>query len=164
MDKFCSTLYSWRRAARVATLAMVFTIAWVRSAPAQTLEAASIEAATTTPYSLFQYSTLTGSTNTITATWVPVVTSTGATIYKNVTLLFDVDSSGNLTIAPGYPQVLAAPSPIIGNFKAGKYVGPSTIGSGNMIINVSGPGVTTGGATEWSLDRSLGSLVLHVSG
>lgn len=58
------------------------------------------------PYSLFQYSTLTGSGNTITATRVAVVTPGGNTIYKNVTLRFDVDPDGNLTLSPDHPQLL----------------------------------------------------------
>lgn len=150
-------LYSRRRPARLAASIMVFA-ASVVVARAQTEEAAgSLQAAATTPYSLFQYSTLTGSGNTITATWLPVVTSTGATIYKNLTIEFNVDSAGNLTVAPGYPQVVAATPPIISSFKAGRYVGPSTILDGNAAINVSGPGVTSGGATEWSLAAGTGA-------
>ena len=97
----------------------------------------------------------TGSGNTITAVRVPIVTSTG-TIYKNITLLFNVDSSGNLTLASGYPKfVVSAPS-ITSSFKAGPYVGPTTLCS-NMIINIAGPGVAPGGATEWTLAAGSGA-------
>jgi hypothetical protein len=102
-----------------------------------------------------QYSTLTGSGNNITAVRVPIVTSTG-TIYKNMTLLFNVDSSGNLTIASGYPKFVIPPTPSISGFKAGPYVGPTTL-CNNMIINVAGPGIAPGGATEWTLAAGSGA-------
>jgi len=109
------------------------------------------------PYALFDQATLTGSGNTITATQIPVVTGTGAVVYLNATLQFNVDANGNLTIATGYPQVSAAPTLLTGNFKAGKYVGPANILGGKAAIIVSGPGVTDGGATEWTLTAAPGS-------
>ena len=78
-------------------------------------------------------------------------------IYKNLTLVFNVDASGNLSIATGYPKTVAAPTPIISGFKAGKYVGPSTINGGEMFIIVSGPGLASGGATEWTLAAATGA-------
>ena len=114
-------------------------------------------AATTAPNAMFQFSTLTGTGGTLTATLVPVVTSTGAIVYKNVTLQFNVDASGNLTLATGFPQVGPSPTPIVSSFSAGHYVGPSTIYNGTMNINVSGPGITAGGATEWTLAAGTGA-------
>ncbi|MBV8847310.1 MAG: hypothetical protein JO307_31255 [Bryobacterales bacterium] len=111
------------------------------------------------PYALFEYSALTGSGNTITATEVPVVLGPGHTIYVNLTMQFNVDSAGNLTLTPGYPKVIPAPQPLIMSFMTGKYVGPSTIYNGGMIVNVSGPGVTSGGATEWSLSAGSGAVI-----
>jgi len=137
------TRYSWR-AARQFTLIMTLALSTI-AARAQT-----------SPYTMFQYSTLTGSGNTITANWVPVVTANG-TIYENVTLLFDVDSSGNLTIAPGYPQMVMAQLPRVTSFQAGTYVGPSSIYGGQMIIIVSGPGIAPGGATEFALAAAAGA-------
>ena len=117
--------------------------------------AAFSQSTATPPYSLFEYSTLTGSGNTITASWVPIVTATGTTIYKDITLQFDVDSAGNLTLAPGFPQVTPSPALNVANFQAGKYVGLNTYcPSGQATITVSGPGVAPGGATEWSLGAS----------
>jgi hypothetical protein len=139
------TMNSWRRAVRQLTL-VVFSAA----------ACAVVAHAQTPPYALFQYSTLTGSGNTFTATWVPVVTASG-TVYKNITFLFDVSSTGVLTIAPGYPEIVPSPTPLISSFQAGKYVGPSTIYNGEMIINVSGPGIAPGGATEWSLAAATGA-------
>jgi hypothetical protein len=107
-------------------------------------------AALSPPYAQFANSTLTSSVNTVTASWVPVVTATGTT-YQNVTIVFNVGASGNLTIAPGYPQIVKAPTILVANFKAGTYIGPSSVLNGKAAIAVSGPGVTNGGATEWSL-------------
>lgn len=109
------------------------------------------------PYSLFQYATLTGSGNTINATSIPVVISTGVTVYVNLTMQFNADSNGNLTMVTGYPQQIAAPVVVTAGFKAGNYVGPATVNSGNNLITVAGPGVTAGGATEWSLSASSGA-------
>jgi hypothetical protein len=145
MTVFCSSLNLWRRSARLAAFVIVLAAAWVAGARAQT-----------PPYALFQYSTITGSGNTITATQLPVVTTSG-TVYQNVTLLFDVDASGNLTLAPGYPEVVKSPRPFTANFVPGTYVGPSTILSGKAIITVSGPSVGPGGITEWSLSAPTGA-------
>ena len=109
------------------------------------------------PYALFQYASLTGSGNTITATQVPVVTATGVTVYENLTLQFNVDSNGNLTLAPGYPQSIPAPAILTSGFKPGTYVGPSNVLAGKALITVSGPGVSAGGATTWSLSAAPGA-------
>ncbi len=113
--------------------------------------------AQTPPYALLQYSTLTGTGNTITATQVPLVIATGVTVYVNLTIQFAVDSNGNVTIVSGYPQEIPAPILISSGFKAGAYVGPSTILSGGMIVAVAGPGVTDGGATQWTLSAGSGA-------
>jgi hypothetical protein len=68
-----------------------------------------------------------------------------------------VDTVGNLKLATGYPKVVTSPQLITSGFKAGKYVGPSAIYAGKMIITVSGPGVAPGGATEWSLAAAPGA-------
>jgi hypothetical protein len=112
--------------------------------------------AQTQPYAVFQNSTLTGSGNTINATFLPVVLSTG-TIYENVTIQFDVDALGNLTIAPGFPQVVASPITITSKFKPGTYVGPSTTLGGTAMITVSGPATGPGGTTEWTITAPTGA-------
>jgi hypothetical protein len=145
MIEFCSSPNSWRRTARLATFVIVFAATWGAGARAQT-----------PPYALTQFSTITGSGNTIAATQLPVVTATG-TIYQNVTLLFDVDSAGNLTLAPGYPMIVPSPRPIVSNFRAGTYVGPSTILGGKATITVSGPSVGPGGSTQWAIAAANGA-------
>jgi hypothetical protein len=149
-----SSRYPRRRVPRVALL----TLAAALTAGAQTLDEVASASTTAPPYSLFQNATLTGTGNTVTATWLPVVTTKGTT-YKNVTIQFNVDALGNLTIAPGYPQVAVDPPIIVSAFKAGKYVGPSNVYSGEMSLNIDGPGVTVGGATEWTLAGAPGAFV-----
>jgi len=123
--------------------------------------AAHAQPAQTPPYAEYQYATITGSDNTITVSQLPVVINTGnnGTIYWDLTLLFDVDSSGNVTLAPGYPQAVKAPRPDTCGLVAGTYVGPSTIYNGTMIINLAGPGVAAGGATEWTISAGSGANV-----
>jgi hypothetical protein len=129
---------------------------------AQTLEEHATSAAKP-PYALLQNSTLVGSGNTLTATQIPVVLSTG-TVYVTLEIQFSVDSKGDLTISSGYPQTVAAPRPQVSSFAAGSYVGPSTIDYGNALITVSGPGVTQGGPTMWSLSASSGANVCTYPG
>ena len=86
------------------------------------------------PYALLQQATLTGSGNTITATQIPVVTASGVVVYVNAAIQFNVDANGNLTVAPGFPQMTAAPSTIVSNFKAGRYVGPSNVLGGKAAL------------------------------
>jgi hypothetical protein len=64
---------------------------------------------------------LTGSGNTVTATLIPVVTSTGGVVYKDVTLQFVADAAGNLTLASGFPKVVPSATFITSTFKAGRY-------------------------------------------
>jgi hypothetical protein len=111
---------------------------------------------TPTYYAEFQYATITGTTNTINATMVPVVTSTGV-VYKNLTLQVNVSATGVITVATGSPTVVASPSVMVSAFKAGTYMGPSTVNGGRNLITVSGPGVVSGGQTVWSLSASTGA-------
>jgi hypothetical protein len=108
-------------------------------------------AATPTPY--LQDSTIVGSSGTLTATDVPVETSTGSLIYKDVTIELSAATNGNLTIASGDPKVVAAISPILNNFVAGSYTAPTTPAS-KLLVTVNGPGVGAGAATAWSLAPS----------
>jgi hypothetical protein len=150
MAVFRRNLNSWRRAARLATIVMVFTAAWVVVTRAQTAQ---------TPSALFQQATLTGSGNTINATHIPVVTASGVTVYVNLAMQFNADANGNLTLSSGFPQVTPFPALLTSGFVAGRYVGPSAILAGKTNVTVSGPGVTDGGATQWSLSAAAGADV-----
>jgi hypothetical protein len=104
-----------------------------------------------------QQATLTGSGNTIAATQIPVVTASGVVVYVNATIQFDVDANGKLTVSAGFPQMTAAPSTVVSNFKAGRYVGPSSVLGGKAAIVVAGPGVTSDGATMWTVSVAPGA-------
>jgi hypothetical protein len=111
------------------------------------------------PYAFFQNATLTGSGNTLNATRVPVVTHPGQTEYVDLALEFSADTSGKLTLAPGFPQISLSMSLLVSNFKAGTYVASSTLLGGKNIIAVYGPGIAPGGATLWSLSAGSGADV-----
>ena len=135
---------------KIAAFVLSLTPFFAVGAYAQVDATAKPETTTTiTPYSLFQDSVLTSSTNTVNVTRVPVVDSKGVLHYWDVALLFDVNSSGELTLAAGYPMITGSASPITSGFKAGTYVAPN-----GATIVVTGPGVTKNGATEWSLAQS----------
>jgi len=88
---------------------------------------------------------------------VPVVVAPNVTKYVNLLLQFNVSASGGLTLAAGYSQEIPAPPPLTSSFKAGLYVGPSGVLSGKALIEVAGPGVASGGATEWTLSSAAGA-------
>jgi hypothetical protein len=142
MAVFGKTLNSWPSAARLATFITFFTACMV-SSHAQSGN-------TPSPGSRFQYSALTGSGNTITATRVPVVTSKGQTVYQDITLQFDADPDGNVTLTSGYPIFSQSTTLPAFSFQAGKYVGSRSNGNGKAFVTVGGPGVT-GGGTSWSM-------------
>jgi hypothetical protein len=138
-----------RRAACAAAFAVVVVaLTWVAGAYAQSKG---------TPYALFQYATLVGSGNTLTASRIPVVVATGNTIFKNITIQFEVDPDGNLTVSPDNPQISDAPPLQVSSFKAGSYIGPGSILGGKTPAFVDGPGATEGGATSWSFSTGSGA-------
>ena len=141
-----------RRVAPLAVFAIVLSTAWVVFAHAQIQSNASQQPPATTPEALFQDSTLTSTTNTINATWLPVVTSTGKLLYDDVVIQFDVAADGTLSVSS--LQQNPSPKAIIDHFKGGNYIGPSN--DSNFLITVSGPGIAHGGATDWSLSVSPG--------
>ena len=156
MIAFCRSLYSGRRVALLAMFAFLLTAAWTVSARAGARANLASTPATppaTPPYALFQNSTLTSSGNTIIANNLPVVT-TGGIIYDNVTIQFDVAADGTLTVSSGYPQITLAPSVQSTAFQAGNY---GLANDGGTQVVVSGPGITNGGSTEWSLQQNPGA-------
>lgn len=132
----------------VAGITLCLSLAWVGVTRAQPKDA---------PYALFQSATITGAGNTITASRIPIVIAPGNTIFKNLTIQFDVDPDGNLTIASEYPQIFDAPALQVSTFKAGSYTGPGSVFDGKMPAYVDGPGPTDGGATSWSFSTADGA-------
>lgn len=107
-------------------------------------------AQTPAPGPKFQYAAITGSGNTITISRVPVVNGSGQTVYQDMTIQFDSDGDGNLTVSSGSPVTSASPNLLTSSFQPGKYVGPKNAANGKASITVSGPGVVSGGSTAWS--------------
>jgi hypothetical protein len=160
MSALRMNMYSWHRVWRLAIFALGFTgfvTARAVVANAQTTDLTSPRPSTTTPQAYFQYSALTGSGNTVLATRVSAVTSAGKTIYWDVTLLFDVASDGTLTLDPSSPQIVPSPNLLTNHFLAGNYQGPSDDCGGGYLITITGPGVGSGGSTDWSLASSTGA-------
>jgi hypothetical protein len=139
MTMTLTTLTSWR----------VFAIALLICA------AANVAPAQTVPTPQFQSATLTGSGNTITASRVPVLLSNSVIVYVDLTMQLSSDGNGNLTVA----SVQSPPSPVLitGNFVPGTYLGPPNLFNGKGLITVSGPSVSTGGSTAWSLAAAPGA-------
>jgi hypothetical protein len=137
-----------------AALAFSLTALAASSANAQKTDAAPQATSTITPYSLFQESTLTASTNTVNVTRVPAVDSSNKVHYWDVALLFDTNSEGKLTLANGYPIFTASATPYSGNFKPGTYMGG---GLTQYKIVVSGPSVLPNGGTGWAIFLAEGS-------
>jgi len=146
----------WMALPAVALVAIAASLALV-GVHAQIRDDATVAEATTSPYAEVQYSTLTGTTNTINVTLLPVVLPSGAIKYVNVTvpLTESVSSTGVVTVEAGTPTTVVAPTTTIGSFKAGPYVGPG--GGTGQLITLSSPGGTSGGATEWSVSATGGS-------
>ena len=109
------------------------------------------------PFATFQYSSVSGSNNTITVNRVPVTTAAKSVVYKDITIQFDTDPDGNLSISSGFPLFSDSPSVLVYSFRPGRYVGPSTFWGGKGFVTVSGPGVLPGGATAWSLSTASGA-------
>ncbi|MFZ0888718.1 MAG: hypothetical protein WA005_09715 [Candidatus Binataceae bacterium] len=157
MSEFRGTLrLSSRAVGLVAFIIGLATVAWVGSAGAQTdLDLEQSPSVTTTPNASFQYSSLTGSGKTITATQVPVLDSKGDTLFKDFTITFSVDANGNPSLASGFPKVTNSPVlPYVDDFKPGKYAGPSAYDSGKYELTVTGPANAGGGIAQWTITQA----------
>jgi len=104
----------------------------------------------------FQYGTLTATTNSISATYVPITTASGTLTYENLTIPFSLylDSQGNVQAEAETITSVPAPLPMTDGFVAGNYYGPGSTTA--QLITLSGPGVTLNGATEWTVSATPG--------
>jgi len=105
----------------------------------------------------FQYGTLTATTNSISATYVPITTASGTLTYENLTIPFSLylDSQGNVQVEAGDITAVPSPLPQTDGFIAGNYVGPG--GGTSELLTLSGPGVNSDGSTEWTVSASPGA-------
>jgi hypothetical protein len=103
----------------------------------------------TTPSALFQYSAITGTTSVINVSRAPVTNSKGKVAYWDMTLTFNVNSSGTPTLL----DASISPSPVllVGSFKPGTYTASA---DPEFTITASGPGVAGGGTTVWSISST----------
>lgn len=87
--------------------------------------------------------------NTVSMTRIPVRTSTGTVLFKDIQIQFTVDNLGNTTLSAGFPKITASPAPIPSAFKAGTY--KDIFGKKYL---VSGPAVIPGGRVMWRIQSS----------
>jgi hypothetical protein len=116
-----------------------------------TCAAGSALGATPTIYT--EDATITGAGDVVTATRIPVQTSTGSILYYDVTTTFGVTSAGALSVLS--TTIAPAASPIISNFQAGTYASPA--GGYTWTDRLSGPNVGSGGTTVWGFSASGGA-------
>jgi hypothetical protein len=139
---------------RLLSHAIIASTATLLLAASGVIEPSAMAAA---PTPFLEDSTIVGAGGTLTATCVPVETSTGSVVYQDVTIQLNATPQGGLTLAPGYPKVQPCPPLITSGFLAGNYVGPATVGGSKFLITVTGPGRGVGGTTSWSSAASKGA-------
>ncbi len=87
--------------------------------------------------------------NTVSMTRIPVQTSAGAVLFRDIQIQFNVDNLGNTTLSAGFPKITASPAPIPSAFKAGTY--KDIFGRKYL---VSGPAVIPGGRVMWRIQST----------
>jgi hypothetical protein len=93
-----------------------------------------------------QSTSITGASDTLKASRVPVLNSAGAIKYYEIEFKFQLDAAGIPVLAPFSPVVNLSPALLSGAFKAGKY--KDLFGN---VYTVNGPGATTAGRTNWNV-------------
>jgi hypothetical protein len=95
----------------------------------------------------FDESSIIGIGQTITALGVPIETSAGTFIYKDVTIELSADAKGNLSWATKEPIAGSSPPLATSNVRAGVYFMPDCSACG---IQITGPtSIGNGGLGEW---------------
>ncbi len=107
------------------------------------------------PAIFMQQATINGAADAVTLTRVPVRNAAGTIIYKDISLFFNVDSAGNVTLPSALVQITPSPTINVGAFKQGTYNGYSLApGCGlNNNFKVGSPGVGSGGRISGSIQR-----------
>lgn len=108
---------------------------------------ATAEAAT--PALLFEDSSVIGIGDTITALRLPVRTANGTFIFKDVTIVLEADSEGNLRWATARPIATLSPPLQTSNVRAGIYASATDKSAG---LRITGPSaIGHGGVAEWAI-------------
>lgn len=98
------------------------------------------------PALFLEQSSITGVSDTLKASRVPVRNAAGAIKYYDIEFKLQLDALGVPVLAPLYPVVGLSPALTVGSFKAGKYKDAY-----NNVYTVSGPGAASGGRTTWAI-------------
>lgn len=98
------------------------------------------------PALFLEQSSITGVSDTLKASRVPVRNAAGAIKYYDIEIKLQLDALGVPVLAPLYPVVGLSPALTVGQFKAGKYKDAY-----NNVFTVSGPGAASGGRTTWAI-------------
>ncbi len=115
-----------------------------------TFAVGSAQAVTPTIYA--QDATITASGDTVTATRIPVQTSSGLILYYDVTTVYGITSNGTLSVLS--TTINPSISPIISSFQAGTYVAAGTL---DFTDKLTGPGIGPAGTTLWTFAASGGT-------
>lgn len=100
-----------------------------------------------TPTMQSESATLSGASNQVAITRVPITNQFGVVKYWDIQLQFTLDPlTGKPSVSSGFPTVVTSPSITVGNFKPGTY--RDSLG---RKYTVGGPNVAAGGRTSWSL-------------
>ena len=112
-----------------------------------------------TPTMQSQSATLSGASNQVVITRVPITNQFGVVKYWDIQLQFTLDPlTGKPSVSTGFPTVVTSPSITVGNFKPGTY--RDSLG---RKYTVGGPNVAAGGRTSWSLASVPSASGLSVS-
>ena len=112
-----------------------------------------------TPTMRSESATLSGASNQVVITRVPITDQFGVVKYWDIQLQFTLDPlTGKPSVSTGFPTVVTSPSITVGNFKPGTY-----IDSKGRKYTVGGPNVAAGGRTSWSFAAVPSASGLSVS-
>jgi hypothetical protein len=110
-----------------------------------------------TPTIFMESAAISGAGDALKLARVPVQKADGTVIYKDISMLFDVDNSGNVTLQPAFVRITASPTLVVGAFKPGTYNGYVAYYTGNPLrdttFKVGSPGVGSGGRISGSIQR-----------
>lgn len=106
----------------------------------------SLAVAATPTLFLEQSTSITGASDTLKLSRVPVRNSAGSVKYYEIEFKLQLDAADIPVLVPSFPVVGLSPSLLSGAFKAGKY--KDQLGN---VFTVTGPGASTGGRTNWSI-------------